>query len=196
MGWRDRDWARFTDEERRQFYGGGPSSPLPSRPSPASPRTSLRPIVHSPAGRGSSTPSLRFVVWSAVGVAAILVGALAYAARSRLDSRAVHPSPATGVVYSGPIGYWRSNPHQQLACTGESANTRLRVWVCTSWQNLQPGQVTRPAVDPGGPCGVRHVDQTTGEWVCDSIMPPDPDSLPHVGQTPSLPLLTQPPIRT
>lgn len=25
MGWRDRDWARWTDEERRRFYGSGGS---------------------------------------------------------------------------------------------------------------------------------------------------------------------------
>jgi hypothetical protein len=29
MGWRERDWAKFTDEERAALYGGGRGSSLP-----------------------------------------------------------------------------------------------------------------------------------------------------------------------
>lgn len=30
MGWRDRDWAKWTDEERRRFYGSSSRSALPA----------------------------------------------------------------------------------------------------------------------------------------------------------------------
>lgn len=40
MGWRDRDWAKWTDEESRAFYGsGGSSAPSPSFPA----RSRVRP---------------------------------------------------------------------------------------------------------------------------------------------------------
>src|SRR4051794_21027784 len=45
MGWTDRDWAKWTPEERRRFYGGGsfsspPDAPLPLFGEPRRPRAS------------------------------------------------------------------------------------------------------------------------------------------------------------
>jgi hypothetical protein len=58
MGWRERDWAKFTDEERTALFGGGRRALPPSaegadfRPGPVAPRT---PSINR-AGRKISTP--------------------------------------------------------------------------------------------------------------------------------------------
>lgn len=149
MSWRDRDWARFTDEEREHFYGG----------------VSLRSV--SP------------VAWALFAVAVLLIGLYAYTVRDRSPRPYPPVSKPAPVVYSGAYGENRAIPGQQVACTAEGM--QLGDWVCTYWQILQPGQTARPAKDPGGPCGVRHVDQATAAWVCDSTIPPDPNDLPPRG---------------
>jgi hypothetical protein len=167
VSWRDRDWARFTNEERRQFYGdSGYRSSFPSIPSQAQ----------------------RVVFWCLILVAAGAVAGYAYTSRSDRVSPGQASPTLPSVIYGGQMAYAGSgDPYEnaQQACTSEAANTRLGVWVCVTWTIIQPGQTARPAIDPGGQCGVRHVDQTTGTWFCDRVTPPDPDSLP----TPSV---TQP----
>lgn len=133
MSWRDRDWARFTDEERSRLYGGGSSI--------------------SPAG------------WVALTVAAIAICAFAYV---YLPGRS--PTRPAQVVYSDGVEV--GGRVERLTCTGQTANTRLGIWVCTNYQILQPGQTVVRARDPGGPCGIRHVDQRAGAWVCDRVKPP------------------------
>ncbi len=176
MSWRDRDWARFSEEERQLFYG-----------SVSAPRS-----CPPPSPRGWS----RLLVWGLLGAAVIAVSAMASVARFRSDASQVINVPTPGgqldspypgqppVVYSGQDAYGKGLGGR-LACTAEVVNTRLRAWVCTMWQIVKRGQVTRPAIDPGGPCGVRHVDQVLGRLVCDSVVPPDPNSVPPVRPLPT-----------
>jgi hypothetical protein len=144
VGWRDRDWARFTDDERQLVFG------VPG---------------------GHALDWLRLSVWSVTGLLALAVAG--YASGS-LRHRPVTPLPAANVVYAGP-----TIDRGRLACTAESRNDTLRMWVCTEWTIVEDGQTTAKAADPGGPCGVRHVDQETHRWVCDSTRSPDPESLPR-----------------
>jgi hypothetical protein len=162
VSWRDRDWARFTDEERQLFYGGWSGS----RPCPP-----------------SQTEWSRLVVWGFVGMAIAAVIGFAWATRSHRAS----PSPpklgpvvyGEQVLQTGTGGYYRAA--DDLTCTTESLNVRFRVWVCQAYTIVQPGQVARTAVDSdaGGQCGVRHADQETGRWVCDHVAPPDQNSVPN-----------------
>ena len=80
------------------------------------------------------------------------------------------------VLATGTGGFYRTA--DALTCASESVNLRFGVWVCDAFAIVQPGQVARAAVDPGGPCGVRHADQATGAWVCDHVAPPDQRLVP------------------
>jgi hypothetical protein len=165
MSWRDRDWARLTDDERRRLWGGGSCASSSAAP-------------HA----GTGEPGLRTLVWGVVAAAAVGVFALAYTAHARLDSPGPH---VTSLVYAG--GPTRVGPGgERIACTEEAFSARAGAWVCTAWAILQPGQVALQALDPGGPCGVRHADQSTGRWVCDHVSPPNPDSLPAGGRSPTV----------
>jgi hypothetical protein len=188
MGWRDRDWAKFTDEERRLLYGGGRPKRSCSRRSSSLPSGSAS---HADGGPGSYTVStrgfakpacesrsLRPLVWGSLAAIIIAVSAFAYAERPRPGVPNTE-APTQSVVYGGQTALGKDGSNERLACTAEGANVRLRVWVCTEWTILQPGQVVAPAIDPGGQCGVHHADQATGRWVCDSRIPPKPSSLPR-----------------
>src|SRR3954466_14161531 len=116
VSWRDRDWARFTDEERSRFFGS-PAAPSCGR------QVSLRPIV-----------------WSVLGIAVLAVVVLSYVGRMpgaipSNDLPGGEAAPANArVVYSGQTG-----DDGRLACTTQSANFELRVWVCTEWTILHAG---------------------------------------------------------
>jgi hypothetical protein len=153
VSWRDRDWARFTDEERRLLYGGG--SGLRSVPS-------------------LQTEWSRLLVWGLVVMALAAVIGFAWATRShRASPSPPRPGP---VVYGEQLlatvtgGLYRAD--EGLTCTTEAVNVRYGVWVCEGFAIVQPGQVARTAVASAGPCGVRHVDQATGRWVCDHVTRP------------------------
>jgi hypothetical protein len=156
VSWRDREWARFTDEERRLLYGGGRSGC----------RSHGNPLAQP------VTPGR--LAWAAVGVLALVVSLFSLYAHRRAKLVAPAP-PVSPVVYGGATG---QVGRDRVACTAESANIRINAWVCTEWTILQPGQLVAPARSRGGPCGVRHVDQPTGQWVCDALTPPNPDLLP------------------
>jgi hypothetical protein len=128
------------------------------------------------------------VVWGALGAAAIVVFAFAYTQRPS----PVAPEALPSIVYGGQTVVQPRSSYT-LVCTAEALNTRLRAWVCTTWGALQPGQSFRPALDPGGACGVRRVDQTTARWICVRLTPPDPDSLPG-GRPHSAPALSRAPV--
>jgi hypothetical protein len=129
---------------------------------------------------GAPAPSrdwVRIVVWAIAGLLALLL--VGYAARSDRRSTAT-PATLAPVVFGGPTA-----DDGRLVCTAQGANVDLRVWVCTEWTIVQPGQDTAQAIDPGGRCGVRHVNQAARRWVCDSVRPPAPGSLPPPPRVPA-----------
>jgi len=161
VSWRDREWAQFNDEERKQFYGASATASTRERRS----QGWLR--------RG---PSLRVFVWGLVAVAALVVSAFVYKTRSHAVSSVAAPP----VVYSGPVV---SRNGYAFACTSELFDTDK--WLCAEWRALVPGQVAQSAVDTGESCGYRHADQASGRWSCDEVTPPRdvvPMPLPPVPQ--------------
>jgi hypothetical protein len=121
---------------------------------------------------------VRVVVWAVVALLALAVAGYAAGLFREGDRAALAPT-----VYGGPVA-----ENGRLACTAQGLDVRFVTWVCTGWTIVQPGQTVAPAIDPGGPCARRHVDQATRLWVCDDTVPPDPRSLPASPPRPSGPL--------
>jgi hypothetical protein len=148
MGWRDRDWARLSDVERRQLYGDSPSS-------------------------------VRMLAWcvaALMGLFAIGVVGGFFSSIVHRDRPGDHVAP---VVYGGAVDGGGSR-----ICTTEEVDVSRRVWVCIGWAIVQPGQTVALAADPGGRCGVRHVDQAARAWSCDSVFPPRQNMLPTPHRVP------------
>lgn len=176
MGWRERDWAKFTDEERRLLYGASTGrTPFGTWKRASGPASRLGP--GAPPTGAPTRDLARTIVWSAVGAAVLALSLFVLVVQRQ--RHALMPSLAAAAA--APVVYGRgsaSDGSNRMTCVAEAANTRYGVWVCTSWAIVQPGQSLVAAKDVGGPCGVRHVEQDTGWWVCDGRTPPPPDSLP------------------
>src|SRR5690242_18836099 len=72
MGWRDRDYAKFNDDERRVFLGGGRSHRLPPSDEGSShPGLALRPIERQ-SGRRSHRSNPVVLLAAAVSLAAVI----------------------------------------------------------------------------------------------------------------------------
>jgi hypothetical protein len=124
----------------------------------------------------SSQRRVRVVVWT-VAVLSVLA---AFGFFGRARGHGTLPSPVPKVVYGGATAQ-----DGRLTCTAQGANADLGVWVCTEWTIVQPGQSAAAAREQQGACGVRHVDQGARAWVCDSVKPPDPSSLPRPRVSPA-----------
>lgn len=161
--WRDRDWARFNDQERKQLYGSSPARPFTSD---TRSRDTGHP-VHHVVRKGRS---LRLLVWALVAVALGFVSgfvhdATSHAGRSGYAGLPVISGPPP--VYGGPVV---SSDGYAFACTAQLLD--VDKWVCAEWRALVPGQVAQSAVDTGEPCGYRHADQASGKWSCDQVTRP------------------------
>jgi hypothetical protein len=154
VGWRERDWARFTDEERRALYGGGSTGYLPP--------------VAPPTARLSDGNRLRAVVWSLVVVATLGTGGFAYSHR---QVQAPGHAPAPPRVIYGDRGTDTTVDPQApggtgTACTDESFDTAHGGWVCNSWElNVGALPVVRPQTFAGA-CTHVVADETSGRWTC------------------------------
>jgi hypothetical protein len=122
---------------------------------------------------GASIDTVRVLVWAVVAFAVLAVAGFASGVVGRPSGK-VAP-----VVYGGAV--WRDG---SLACTAEGLDVARRAWVCTVWTIVRPGQAVAQATDPGGPCGIRHVNQASRAWVCDRVDPPLQGTLPPPGQAP------------
>jgi hypothetical protein len=154
MGWRDRDWAKWTDEEREWFYGSRRGGRDVAQPTGA--RRRLK--------RSSS----RLTKTIAVAVACSL-GAFAFL---KLDTDS-HPSvPMTRASFP-PVVYGSdlrsaAGAGGRLLCTRLVSNNGTKS--CVVWSILRPEQTAREArpLAPGTFCFVTTVDQRSGSWVCAS----------------------------
>jgi hypothetical protein len=73
MGWRDRDYAKFNDDERRALLGGGRGQRLPpSEEGLAHPGFALRPRVSRPIRRSRQHTSPAVLLAAAVSLAAVI----------------------------------------------------------------------------------------------------------------------------
>jgi hypothetical protein len=74
MGWRERDWAKFSDDERRALFGGGQTR-LP----PSDEGATYRPTRSVPATpRRASKPRRRFSQWALTAIVGFVVLFFAY----------------------------------------------------------------------------------------------------------------------
>jgi hypothetical protein len=139
----------------------------------------------SEAGRrrlyGESVDTVRVLVWSVVALAVLAVAGFVSGVVGHVGRPSDEVAP---IVYGGAV--WKEG---SLTCTAEGLDVARRAWVCTVWTIVQPGQAVAQATDPGGPCGIRHVDQDSRAWVCDRLDPPLQGTLPPPGQAP--PSLTE-----
>lgn len=150
MGWRERDWARFDDAERRAFYGA------PAR-----------------SGGFPSSQAVRALLLALL--VSLLGGTLLAIGHLQLLRRPVGPA-APKVIYGiqGTVHALNFVPDSTgTACTEEVFTGRA--WQCTSWTiNYRhvPVVVPRPY---NGACTHEIADQELGAWTCvDATPPPAP----------------------
>ena len=160
MGWQDRDWAKWTDEERARFYGGG----VRSSKSSSLPRTAVR-LADNPRARG--TLLLAVLVSGALSLAFGVLHVRLHILRTN------HPATAASHVTGGPapVLYGTRVRTQadgsQLTCTSmvTAANGG---WSCIRAAIVMPGQRTALAapLPRGRACAYANVDQVQGRWTC------------------------------
>lgn len=154
MGWQDRDWAKFDDDELKAIYGGG------RRKSPD------RPGGPEPGRRISGV-----IIGSVVVLVAVLAGAYALG-RPAASSPSLVEGPTFiyghAIVFSG----------EPAVCTEIAYNTTVRGWVCLV---VDGNSRHLPVIEPGaydGPCADAVADQVEGRWVCHGNTPQPPSELP------------------
>jgi len=149
VGWQDRDWAKWTDEERARFVGAG----LPT------------------TGNSPQRDPRRRVELTALAIAVSVVASfgIAHFHLLRLASppaAPVQPAPPPPVVYG--TGLAHAPGGQEMTCTALESDAQ-GVQSCTIWQFLQAGQRAQQAaaLPAGGPlCTDVVADQATGSWKC------------------------------
>ena len=154
MGWQDRDWAKWTDEERERIVGAR----VPSRP----------------CAQGGSRRRVELTAL-AVAVSAVASLGIAHFHALRLGGPPavpVRPAPPPPVVYGTGLAPLQGS--QEMTCTSMESDA-AGVQSCTAWQYLLAGQraVQAAPLPAGGPlCTAVVADQATGRWKCTRGQPP------------------------
>jgi hypothetical protein len=143
VGWEDRDWAKWNDDERRRFFGSGGGSPRSG-------------------GHGGFAPGALLAV--VVSLVAVVVGQsqginLLHLGRAHA-SIPIAPLYGSGIVES-------LTGSGKVSCTALSFDS-LGQTHCTGWTDIIPGErVIPPAGMPArGTCATAEADQTSGTWIC------------------------------
>lgn len=147
MGWQERDWAKWTDEERARFLGARRVDARSWEPGQPSPRSGV---------------GIRSLVWGAVAIAVAVVAAGAFVGRGTL---APGDAPLVPVaVYGDLVSADSAALGGRGICTREVAGATG--WVCTEYSLLAPSQTPAQARPYVGQCVERKADQQTAQWVC------------------------------
>lgn len=143
MGWQDRDWAKWNDDERRRFFGSG-GSPRSGRHGGFAPGAFLAVVVSLVA----------VVVGQSQGIDLLHLGR-AHA------SIPIAPLYGTGVVVKSFDG------SENVSCTALSFDS-LGEAHCAGWTYLVPGERAAPAagMPARGTCATAEANQISGTWVC------------------------------
>lgn len=138
MGWQDRDWAKFDDDELQELYGVAPRR----------------------------TTSARRWIWSVVAVAVLAIGGFAYTQRQSTAAFGDAPTALVGARGTDtriPASYPGGT---DTVCTEEGYDQTQGQWTCLSWQlNVRHLPVVVPA-DYVGSCTHLLADQTSERWTC------------------------------
>ncbi len=142
MGWHDREWAKWNEDERSRFFGGG-----------GSPRN---------GGYGFGVGAFAAVVVSLVVVVVAQSQGLNILHLNRAHRVAIPIAPlyGTGVVERGMDG-------NDITCTELSFDSAGKSH-CAGWTYLLPGERARRAagMPARGTCAAVEADQISGSWVC------------------------------
>ena len=172
MGWQDRDWAKFNEDELRRLYGvtraGGGASDCP----PAGPPDLLRPVAMP---RGAT----RARVWGVIAVLVLVFGVFAY--RHRETAAPPVAAPGEPVLYGIRGTDTQVDPMlpggTRTVCTEEGFATG-RGWACISWAvNDRDVPVVAPP-QYQGQCTHLLADTTRARWLCLGTYPYAPGQLP------------------
>jgi len=163
VGWRDRDWARLSDDELKALYGvqrREPAAHGDETPAGGAPRR---------------TVSTRQVSWTLVVIACVAVAGLAYAAGPSSSPLSPDVAPLQrGVVYGAPLTF-AGTP---TACTEIAYNTAFDGWSCLQ---IDANTEHLPVVQPPsyqGPCAHLVVDEARDRWECLGSVPMPANELP------------------
>jgi hypothetical protein len=147
VGWQERDWAKWTDDERARMVAGRVSTTTTC--AQANPRRRVELTV------------------LAIAVSVVASFGISHFHVLRLGGPpALQPAPPPAVVYGTGLAHMPGG--QEMTCTAMESDAQ-GVQSCTTWQYLQPGQRAVQAVQlrPGGPfCSAVVADQATGGWKC------------------------------
>jgi hypothetical protein len=160
VGWRERDWARWTDEERARYLGSSTRVAGAGVP------------VHEPefgyeacqASRRRELTLLAMVVSLAASLVSWHFHLLRFVAHP-----APAPAPRATVVYGTGLAHLNGQS-QEMTCTAMTTNAQGSE-VCTAWTLLLPGQqaVQAASLPAGANCAMVTADQQAGRWVCAAV---------------------------
>jgi hypothetical protein len=161
VGWQDRDWAKWTDEERARFVGSSTHhSTWDERPRAVGRASAIRP--------GAFLAVIVSLV-ATLGLSGMLKIPLLERVHAPASPTQTFPNVyGTGVVVADQDG------------RSETCTEILDDATCTEYTFIQPGQhALRAAPLPSGEtCPLMEVDQARGAWVCvKSAAPPAPPSM-------------------
>jgi hypothetical protein len=149
VGWQDRDWAKWTDEERARMVGGSVST------------TTTCPEANPRRRVERTALAIAISVVASLGVSHFHVLRLGGPPASPAQ-----PAPPPAIVYG--TGLAHAPGGQEMTCTAMESNAQ-GLQSCTTWQYLQTGQqaVQAATLSAGGPlCTAVVADQATGRWKC------------------------------
>jgi hypothetical protein len=155
MGWRDRDWAKFTDDEWQAIYGFRPQRAVYNY---RAPRAELP--------RRRRVNRVRRYVWSGLAVATVAALVATASTRPTLPSTPHSVAPPTvlyGIRGTQPTGDAPGGTN--TVCT-EFVRSSQTLPQCIAWTiNDRRVTVIPPASFDDG-CAHARVDQTQGSWRC------------------------------
>jgi hypothetical protein len=154
VGWRDRDWAKFSDDEWQAIYGFRRKAPRET------PRDDVPILVSGRRNR------LRRYVWGGLALLAIVVLAGGFALRAS-DGRTAQRLASPPVLYG-----LRGSGGTNTVCTEMAVAQGSTSWRCLAWTvNVNHAAIVEPRPYTG-PCTHAVVDQARGAWTCLGVVGP------------------------
>jgi hypothetical protein len=147
VGWHDRDWAKWTDEERAGYLTGSTRVGASDRVGGVSSHRGVT-LLAMLLSLGLSLVTWHFHLLRFVG------------------QHAPARVPLSSIVYGTGLAHFNGQS-QEMTCTAMAVNGQ-GVQSCTMWTFLSPGQqaMQAAALPEGTNCAAVQADQHTGRWVC------------------------------
>jgi hypothetical protein len=153
VGWQERDWARWTDEERSRYLGSSTRVDTGAGP------------VRSRFGFHESSRRDLTLLAMLVSLGLSLATWHFHFFRSVAQQAPVQV-PLSTIVYGTGLTDLNGQSDEST-CTAMEVNAQ-GIQSCTVWTILSPGQhaVQAATLPAGSTCLAAQVDQHSGRWVC------------------------------